>query len=168
MPAKRRPTKRESRPVAASAPKPQTVTPYLVVNNAAEALEWYKKAFGAKVFSSIPGPGNMIFHAGFTIGESQVLLSDAFPGSSIEPPTSLGGTTFDLHLYHRNADKLWDRAVAAGAKVSMPFEDQFWGDKYGKVTDPFGHSWAISRKSKLSKAELESMRAEAMEKFGMT
>lgn len=167
MAAKRGRTKRTARAATPRPPKPQTVTPYLVVNKAAEALEWYKKAFGAKVFSTIPGPNNKIMHAGFTVGDSQVFLSDQFPGSSIEPPTSLGGTSFDLHIWHRNADKLWDRAVAAGAKVAMPFDDQFWGDKYGKLLDPFGHSWALSRKSKLSKAELEAKRVETMKQFGM-
>ena len=166
MAAKRRPTNRRAKPSTARPPKPQTVTPYLVVSNATEALEWYKKALGAKVFSSVPGPNKTIMHAGFSIGGSQVFLSDPFPGASIEPPTSLGGTSFDLHIWHKDADKLWDRAIAAGAKVALPFDDQFWGDKYGKVIDPFGHSWAFSRKSRLSKAELEEKRVEAMKRFG--
>lgn len=167
MATKRRKSTRKARPATPKPPKPQTVTPYLVVSNAKEALDWYKRAFGAKVFSLIPGPDDKVMRAGLTIGGSQVLLSDVFPGSNIQPPTSLGGTSFDLHLYHRDADRLWDRAVAAGAKVAMPFEDQFWGDKYGKLADPFGHSWAISRKSKLSKAELGAKRVEAMKRFGM-
>lgn len=167
MATKRRTSARKSRTATPRPPKPQTVTPYLVVSKAAEAIDWYKRAFGAKVFSLIPGPNNMIMHAGLSIGRSQVFLSDEFPGSNIRPPTSIGGTSFDLQIWHRDADKLWDRALAAGAKVAMPYDDQFWGDRYGKVTDPFGHSWAISRKSRLAKAELEAKRAEAMKRFGM-
>lgn len=173
MPPKRKPSTRKAKPATARRaatprpPKPQTVTPYLVVSNATEALEWYKKAFGAKVFSLIPGPNNMVMHAGFTIGGSQVLLSDPFPGMDTQPPTTIGGTSVNLHVYHKDADKLWERALANGAKVAMPYDDVFWGDKYGKVTDPFGHSWAISRKSKLPKAKLDAMRAEAMKQFGM-
>lgn len=147
------------------APKPQTLTPYLVVSNGTEALDWYQKAFGAKVFSTVPGPGGKVMHAGLTIGQSQLFLSDAFPGSDITPPTSIGGTTVNLHLQVRDADKVWQRATQAGAKVAMPLEDQFWGDRYGKLTDPFGHSWAVASKSKLSKAQLEAKRAEAMKQF---
>lgn len=167
MATKRRTSTRKPSRATPKPPKPQTLTPYLVVSNANEAIDWYKRAFGAKVFSLIPGADNKVMHAGLAIGESQVLLSDVFPGSNIQPPTNLGGTSFDLHLYHRDADKLWDRALAAGAKIAMPYDDQFWGDKYGKVMDPFGHSWAIPRKSKLSKAELEAKRVEAMKRFGI-
>lgn len=167
MVTKRRKSARKSRPATPKPPKPQTITPYLVVSNANEALEWYKRVFGARVISLIPGPNNTVMHAGLTIGGSQVFLSDEFPGSNIAPPTKIGGTSFDLHIWHRDADKLWDRALAAGAKIAMPYDDQFWGDKYGKVMDPFGHSWAISRKSRLSKAELEAKRVEAMKRFGM-
>jgi PhnB protein len=176
MPAKKKPTRSKSRTTARSAPrasraasrppKPQSVTPYLVVSDATEALEWYKRALGAKEFSRVPGPGGKIMHAGFTIGTSQVLLSDAFPGSDIQPPTTVGGTTVNLHIWTKNADKVWQAAVAAGAKVAMPLEDQFWGDRYGKLTDPYGHSWAVAAKSKLSKAELDRKREEAMRQFG--
>lgn len=166
MPAKRRTTKRKAKPATTRPPKAQPVTPYLVVSDAAEALEWYKRALGAKEFSRIPSPDGKILHAGFTIGGGQVFLSDVFPGSDLQPPTAIGGTSVNLHVWHRDCDKIWERAVAAGAKVAMPLEDQFWGDRYGKITDPFGHSWAISRKAKMSKEEMARKQAEAMKQFG--
>lgn len=172
MPAKRRTTKaRTTRaprtpPATARLPKPQPVTPYLVVHDAAEAIEWYKQAFGAKEFSRIPSPDGKIMHAGITISGGQVFLSDVFPGSDLQAPTTIGGTAVNLHLWSKDCDKLWERAVAAGAKVAMPLEDQFWGDRYGKLTDPFGHSWALSRKAKLTKEEMARKQAEAMRRFG--
>ena len=116
----------------------RTVTPYLAVSDAAAAIDWYKRAFGAKELTRMPGPGGKIMHAEVMIGDSRVMLSDVFRGGDTGAPQTLGGTTSSMHIYHRNVDKLWRQAVAAGASVTMPLEDQFWGDRYGKLKDPSG------------------------------
>jgi PhnB protein len=165
----RKPTSRR-RTRAAGAARPaapyRTVTPYLAVSDAAGAIDWYKKAFGAKELSRMPGPGGKIMHAEIMIGDSRVMLSDVFPGSDVNHPHGLGGTTSNMHIYHRDVDRLWQQAVAAGAKVTMPLENQFWGDRYGRVTDPFGHSWALSYKAKMTKAEMERKRQQVMGSSG--
>ncbi len=145
----------------------RTLTPYLAVNDAAGALDWYKKAFGAKEVSRqpAPGPGNKLMHAHLRIGDSNLFLSDIFPGSDAVDPAKAGASV-NLHLWHKDVDKLWKGAIANGAKVTMPLDDMFWGDRYGKIVDPYGHSWALSYRSKLSKAELERKREEAMKSFG--
>lgn len=122
-----------------------TVTSYLALNDAAQAIDFYKKAFGAQEVYRMPGPGGKIMHAELKIGDSMVMLSDEFPeAEGIGSPKSLGGTTTSLHLYVENADAAFDRAVKAGAKALMPVTDMFWGDRYGKVADPFGHQWGIA------------------------
>lgn len=143
----------------------RTVTPYLAVSDAAKAIAWYKKALGAKELTRIPAPGGKLMHAELLIGDSRVMLSDVFPGSDVQDPTTLGGTTTNLHIYHKDVDKVWDRAVKAGARVTMPLQNQFWGERYGKLADPFGHSWAVSYKVKMTKAEMERKQAEAMNTF---
>jgi len=141
-----------------------TLTPSLTVHNAAEAIEFYKRAFGAEELSRAPAPdGRRIWHAELKIGDSLLMLNDEFPdmGGS-RAPRSLGGTASSLQLYVRDADAVFQRAVEAGAKVSMPLWDAFWGDRYGRVTDPFGHEWAIAtRKENLSEEE-KQRRAQAM------
>lgn len=153
---------------AAAAPRIpyRNVTPYLAVPDAARAIDWYARAFGAKELMRMDGPGGKILHAELMIGDSRIMLADPFPGMDTKHPQSAGGTTVGLHLYHRNVDRLWQQAVAAGARVVMPLDDQFWGDRYGKLADPFGHSWGLAFKSKLSRAELERKRAEAMASMG--
>ncbi len=122
-----------------------TVTPHLVVRGAARAIEFYKKAFGAEELGRSPGPGGLLMHATIKIGDSMVMLCDEFPEMKRwVAPDSLEGTTTALHLSVVDADALFARAVAAGAKVSMPLMDAFWGDRYGKLTDPFGHEWSIA------------------------
>ena len=155
--------KKTARKAAAPAttPQPRTVTPYLAVNDAARALDWYKTVFGAKETNRQPGPGGKVMHAALRIGDSEVYLSDIFPGSDMQDATRTGPSV-NLHVASRNIDKWWGNAVANGAKVTMPIEDMFWGDRYGRLVDPFGHSWALSWKSKLSKAELEKKREAAM------
>lgn len=150
---------------APAVPKPQTLTPYLAVNDAAKAVAWYKEVFGGKVVTTQPGAGGKLMHAHLTIGSSQLYLSDIFPGSDMQDPARVG-TSVNLHYHAPNAGHVWERAVAKGAKVTMPFEDTFWGDRYGRIVDPFGHSWAISRKSPLSKKELDALRAKAMAQMG--
>jgi PhnB protein len=134
-----------------------SLTPALVVHNAAEAIEFYKRAFGARERARMSSPdGQRIWHAELQIGDSRLMLSDEFPEmDQTRAPKSLGGTTHSLHLYVEDADATFQRAVAAGATVSAPLEDAFWGDRYGKVTDPFGHQWGIAtRQEELSDDEI--------------
>ena len=122
-----------------------TVTPYLVIKGCADAIEFYKKAFGAEERFRMKGPGGTVAHAEIRIGNAIVMMSEEFPGTEGSgSPTTLGGSTFNAHLYVDDADAVFKQAVAAGAKVSQPMEDAFWGDRYGKVTDPFGHVWGIA------------------------
>ena len=122
-----------------------TVTPHLVVRGAARTIEFYKKAFGGQEISRSPGPGGLLMHAEVRIGDSAVMLCDEFPQMERwVAPDSLKGTTTALHLYVEDADAVFARAIAAGAKVSMPLMDAFWGDRYGRLTDPFGHEWSIA------------------------
>ncbi|HKQ58864.1 MAG TPA: VOC family protein [Candidatus Eisenbacteria bacterium] len=134
-----------------------SVSPQLTVKNAAQALEFYKRAFGAKETSRFPGPNGMIMHASMTIGDSCFFLNDEIPApGGTKSPSVLGGTPVVLNLYVTDCDKIYNQAIAAGAKASMPLADQFWGDRYGQVTDPFGHIWAIAtRKEDLSTEELQ-------------
>lgn len=122
----------------------RTVTPYLVVNDARTAIDFYRRAFGAKEVVKMDGPGGKISHAELKLGDSMIMLSDEMPGSGTRAPTSLGGTTAGVFLYLENVDTTFQQAVAAGAKVDSPLADMFWGDRYGKLTDPFGHSWSLA------------------------
>ena len=121
-----------------------TATPYLAVDDAAEALEYYKRAFGAKERGRMEAPDGKIGHAEIQIGDSLVMLSDPFPQASTRTPKELGGTTASVFLYVENVDAFVQRAVDAGATVSMEVADQFWGDRFGTITDPFGHSWSVA------------------------
>ena len=119
-----------------------TVTPYLVVNDAAGALEFYEKAFGAKEKVRMPGPGGRIMHAEFQIGDSMIMMTEA--GGPNKSPQSYGGSPVSIFIYVDNVDSVFDQAVKAGAKADMPPQDMFWGDRFGKLTDPFGHYWALA------------------------
>ena len=121
-----------------------SVTPHLICRGAAEAIEFYKKAFGAKEQARLPGPDGRIMHAAVLIGDSTVMLVDEMPEWGALSPQSLKGSPVTIHLNVDNADAFVERAVKAGAKVTMPVEDQFWGDRYGKIEDPFGHSWSVA------------------------
>lgn len=145
-------------------PPPSSVTPYLAVSNAAGAIDWYKRAFGAREVNRQLEPTGKIMHASLKIGNSFVMLSDIFPGTEMKDPNA-AGPSVNLHIYSKNIDKMFSSAVQAGAKVTMPLEDQFWGDRYGKLQDPYGHSWGFSWKAKMSKAEMEKKREEAMAQF---
>src|SRR5215471_4259271 len=112
-----------------------TLIPYLAVDDAAKAIEYYKKAFGARERARIDGPDGKIGHAELEIGDSIVMLSDPFPQASTRPPSELGGTSAGVFLYVEDVDSLVQKAVDAGAKVSMEVADQFWGDRFGTVTD---------------------------------
>jgi PhnB protein len=122
----------------------RTVTPYLTFDDAAAAIEFYKSAFGAKERSRLEAPGGKIGHAEIEIGDSVVMLSDAFPQASTRPPSELGGTTASVLLYVEDVDALTQRAIDAGATPTMEVADQFWGDRLGSITDPFGHAWSIA------------------------
>jgi uncharacterized glyoxalase superfamily protein PhnB len=121
-----------------------TATPSLVVSNSKEAIEFYKKAFDANEIYQMPAPDGKMMHAMIQIGDSFVMMSDEFPAMGCKAPTSIGGTAVTIHLYVEDADKIFNQAVKAGAKVAMPIMDVFWGDRFGTVTDPYGHSWAIA------------------------
>jgi PhnB protein len=122
-----------------------TLTPHLVVKGASEAIEFYKKAFGAEEIIRLPGPdGNSLMHAAIKIGDSRLFLVDEFPGMGNMGPQSIGGTPVTIHVYVEDVDTVFNTAVAAGAQVRMPLADMFWGDRYGLVTDPFGHSWSLA------------------------
>ena len=121
-----------------------TATPYLAVDDAAEAIEYYTKAFDAKERVRMETPDGKIGHAELEIGDSLVMLSDPFPQSSTRPPKELGGTSVSVFLYVEDVDAFVKQAVDAGATVTMEVADQFWGDRFGSVMDPFGHLWSIA------------------------
>jgi PhnB protein len=121
-----------------------TLTPYLAVDNAADAIEFYERAFGAKERMRMPGPEGKIGHAEIQIGDSIVMLSDPFPQSTVRSPSDVGGTTASLFMYVDDVDAVVEQAVSAGATVTMEVADQFWGDRFGSIADPYGHTWSIA------------------------
>lgn len=140
-----------------------TMTPQLTLDNAAETLDWYQRAFGAKEIYRSLGPDGKVMHAEVHIGDSAFYANDVMMGHG---PKSLGGSPAGFWLYVEDADKLFKRAVDAGAKVSMPIEDQFWGDRAGLITDPAGYNWWIAtRKEDLSQVELKKRAEEQFAKM---
>jgi PhnB protein len=121
-----------------------TLTTYLAVDDAAAAIDYYTRAFGAKELGRMDAPGGKIGHAELQIGDSRLMLADAFPQSSTRPPKELGGTSASIFLYVEDVDAVVQQAVDAGATVTMEVADQFWGDRFGTVTDPFGHVWSVA------------------------
>jgi PhnB protein len=121
-----------------------SVSPYLAVEDAAKAIEFYTQAFAAEEQVRMHGPDGKIGHAELQIGDSKVMLSDPFPQSSTKPPKELGGTSASVFMYVEDVDAVVKRAVDLGATVTMEVDDQFWGDRFGSIIDPFGHSWAIA------------------------
>jgi len=120
-----------------------SVTPHLICAGAADAIEFYKKAFGAIELTRLPAQSGKLLHASIRIGDSTIMLSDEFPAMGGLGPKSLKGSPVTIHLCVEDADALAARAVAAGAKVTMPVADMFWGDRYGQLEDPFGHRWSV-------------------------
>jgi uncharacterized glyoxalase superfamily protein PhnB len=121
-----------------------TITPHIIVSDAAQAIEFYKKALGAQESGRFMTPdGKAVMHAQLKIGTSMLMLGSEFPPHCLSPK-SRGGTSVTLSLYVENADAAFDRAVKAGCTVKMPMSDMFWGDRYGQVEDPFGHQWSIA------------------------
>jgi len=130
-------------------PKPipdgyHSVTPYMTLADAAAAIEFYKKAFGATELYRIPGPDGRIGHAEIQIGDCRMMLSDEFPEMGVTSPKTLGGTTASFLIYVPDVDTQFKRALAAGGKEIRPLQDQFYGDRSGTLTDPFGHKWTLA------------------------
>lgn len=141
-----------------------TVTPALVLDNAAQAIEWYKKALGAEELSRSLGPDGKIMHAEIRIGDSRIMLNDPVMGS--KGPKAIGGSPASLWLFVEDCDALFNRAVGAGAQVKMPLDNQFWGDRCGTVADPHGFSWSIAtRKEDLTRQEMDQRAAEFFKNF---
>ena len=147
-----------------------TITPYLTVKNAEHAIEFYKAAFGATVRGGVAkGPDGKVMHAEIKIGDSILMLADEFPSFGSVAPDSTRGSSAGLHIYVDNVDAAFDRAVKAGAKVEMPVMDQFWGDRYGRLLDPFGHKWSIATHVKdMSADEMKHAMDDAMAKMQKT
>jgi PhnB protein len=133
-----------SNPVRAIPEGYHTITPYLTCKSSAQAIDFYKSVFGAKEIMRMVGPDGKIGHAEIQVGDSRVMLADEFPGMSCAPTPGATNPSA-LFLYLENVDATFNRAVSAGAKVDMPLANQFWGDRYGKLTDPFGHQWSLAQ-----------------------
>ncbi|MES2692822.1 MAG: VOC family protein [Verrucomicrobiota bacterium] len=132
-----------------------TVTPHLVCAGAADAIEFYKKAFGATEVARMPTPDGKLMHGSVMIGDSMVMLVDEFPEMGCLGPKARNGSSVTIHLSVPNVDEFYAQAVKAGAIARMPVQDMFWGDRYGQVEDPFGHSWSIATHVKdLTPAEI--------------
>ncbi len=144
-----------------------SVTPYLAVEDANKAIEFYKEAFGAEELMRMPGPEGKIAHAEIQIGDSKLMLSDPFEQSSVRPPAERGGPTASIFLYLEDVDATFEQATDAGATVTMPLEDMFWGDRFGSVTDPFGHVWSMAtHKEDLTEEEMAERSKAAMAEMG--
>jgi uncharacterized glyoxalase superfamily protein PhnB len=141
----------------------RTVTPSLTVRGAAQAIEFYTRAFGARELGRMPAPdGQRIWHAELQLGDTRLMLADEFPEMGGQAPQALGGTAVCLHLYVDDADAVVQRAVDAGASVIQPLMDTFWGDRYGKLKDPFGHEWSVATHVEDVSEDEMRRRAEAM------
>jgi PhnB protein len=144
-----------------------TLTPQLVLDDAAKTIDWYTKALGAQEVSRSVGPDGKIMHAELKIGESRFMVNDAMMGT--KGPKALGGSPASLWLYVQDSDALFNKAVAAGAKVQMPLADQFWGDRAGSVADPAGYSWWIAtRKEDLTPTEIRQRAEEFFKQMAQT
>lgn len=140
-----------------------TVTPYLTLDDAAEAIEFYKDAFGATERVRMEAPNGKIGHAELEIGDSLVMLADAMPQSTTKSPRELGGTTAGVFLYVENVDGVVKQATKAGATITQEVADMFWGDRFGSVKDPYGHIWSIATHVEdLTPAEIADRAKEAM------
>ncbi|CAB3660704.1 VOC family protein [Paraburkholderia phenoliruptrix] len=137
-----------------------SLTPYLICANAAEAIEFYKKAFNAVEQFRLPGPDGKVMHACLKIGDSMLMLTDEWPEHQCFGPNHLQGTPVTIHHYVEDVDASFQQAVDAGATVKVPVADMFWGDRYGQLKDPFGHNWSLAtHKRDLSKEEIEQAMA---------
>ena len=144
-----------------------SVTPYLTLNDAARALYFYKRAFGAKELLRMDAPGGKIGHAEIQIGDSRLMLGDEMPGMGNQSPKTLGGTTSGVMIYVEDVDRVFNQAVSAGAQVEAPLADMFWGDRYGRLKDPFGHSWSVAtHKEDVAPAEMQKRMQQEMARRG--
>jgi uncharacterized glyoxalase superfamily protein PhnB len=141
-----------------------SITPHMIVRDAKRAIEFYKQAFGAEQKGGVMSdPDGNVMHAELVIGDSIIMLADEFPQAGAVSPQAIGGSATGLHIYVENVDAAFDRAVKAGAEVEMPVMDMFWGDRYGKLKDPFGHKWSIAtHTADLSMEEMKTGMDEAM------
>jgi PhnB protein len=163
-PAKKAAARKKVQPIPAGY---HSVTPYLSIRGAAESIEFYKKAFGAKEIMRMPGPGGSIGHAEVRIGDSRIMLADEFAAMDFLSPKARGGTTVTIHVYMKDVDVAVARASAAGAKVVRPVQDQFYGDRTGSIEDPFGHIWHIAtHKEDVSMPELKRRAANLAKQAG--
>jgi uncharacterized glyoxalase superfamily protein PhnB len=146
-----------------------TLTPHLTVRDADKALEFYKNALGAEILHIARTPDGKVMHASLRIGDSMLMLNDEFPEMGGLSPLSTGGAGVTIHIYTQDVDAAFNRAVSAGAEVKMPLMDQFWGDRYGMVADPFGHKWSLATHIKdMSQEEMQREQDEAMAKMPPT
>jgi PhnB protein len=134
-----------------------SITPYIIVNDAANAIDFYKHAFGAiEIYRHHSPDGKSVINAELKIGDSIILLSDEFPLGKCRSPKSIGGSAVTIHLYTEDIDRIFNQAISAGATVIMPVMDMFWGDRYGQLIDPYGHIWSIAtHKQDISSEEIQ-------------
>ena len=121
------------------------ITPHIVVGDAAGAAKWYREVFGAEERGRLEVPGGKLMQVELRFGDSAVMLADEFPEMGVLAPPSIGGTATVLHFSTDDADAVWQRALDGGAEVRQPLQDVFWGERYGQITDPFGHRWGIAQ-----------------------
>jgi PhnB protein len=141
-----------------------TATPYLVMKDAAKAIEFYKQAFGAQELFRMPKPDGTVMHGEIQIGDSRLMVADQAAMGGAHSPQSLNGTPVSIFLYVDDVDAVFNQAVAAGARQTMPVQDMFWGDRYGRLTDPFGHQWHVAtHKEDVSPEEIGKRQAAAMQ-----
>jgi PhnB protein len=141
-----------------------TITPHLVVRDAARAAGWYTETLGAEERGRIPVPGGKLMQVELVFGDTTVMLADEFEELGVLSPLSIGGTATVLHLATDDVDALWERAVGAGAEVRQPLADAFWGERYGQITDPFGHRWGLAQR--MREVPREEIEAAAAALFG--
>jgi PhnB protein len=140
------------------------IIPYLIVNHAAKAIEFYKKAFGAKVAMLMDHPGGKVGHAELKIGDSKIMLADECPEMHARSPKAFGGCPMGIHMYVKNSDAVIAKAVSLGAKVTKPIEDMFYGDRSGMIEDPYGYTWCIS--THIEDVTKATMKKRAAQLFG--
>jgi PhnB protein len=140
------------------------ITPHLVVRDAARAADWYVAALGAEELGRIEVPGGKLMQVELRFDDATVMLADEFPAMGVLSPQSIGGTATVLHLATDDVDALWERAIGAGAEIRQPLSDAFWGERYGQITDPFGHRWGLAQR--IRDVPREEIARAAAELFG--
>jgi PhnB protein len=145
-----------------------TATAYMIVKDAARALDFYKKAFGATELMRLSGPDGKVMHAEIKVGDSPIMLADEFPDMGVRSPQSLGGSPVSILLYVEDVDTRFNQAIAAGATEQKAVQDQFYGDRSGTLVDPFGHVWSIAtHKEDVSPAEMDRRMEASMKQTGV-